>query len=101
MNSLIMNIKYLKLAKLEFHDSIKYYETQQKGLGKKFDDSIKNSIDTILEFPKAFYKIDKTTRKYVVDKFPYNIYYLIEDDTIVILSIASQRKEPLYWIDRV
>ena len=29
-----MNINYLKLAKLEFHDSIKYYEQQEKGLGK-------------------------------------------------------------------
>jgi len=101
MNFLVMNIRYLKLAKLEFHDSIKYYETQQKGLGKKFDNSIKKSIDKILEFPNAFYKIDNSIRKYVVNKFPYNIYYLIEDDTIVILSIASQRKKPLYWIDRV
>jgi len=96
-----MNIRYLKYAKLEFHDSIKYYETQQKGLGKRFDSSIQKSINTILEFPNAFHKIDDNIRKYVVDKFPYNIYYLIEEDTIVILSIASQRKDPLYWIDRV
>jgi plasmid stabilization system protein ParE len=96
-----MNIRYLKLAKLEFHNSIKFYEAQQKGLGKRFENDIKKSIDTILEFPNAFHKIDNKIRKYVVDKFPYNIYYLTEDDTIVILSIASQRKKPLYWIDRV
>ena len=96
-----MNIKYLKLAKLEFHDSIKYYEIQQKGLGKKFENNIKNSIDTILAFPEAFTKIDNDIRKYVVSKFPYNIYYLIENDTIVILSIVFQRREPLYWINRI
>ena len=39
-----MNISYLKLAKLEFHDSIKYYEQQEKGLCRKFSDDIQASI---------------------------------------------------------
>lgn len=39
-----MNIKYLKIAREEFHDAIKYYETQQNGLGEKFQSDIRSSI---------------------------------------------------------
>ncbi len=48
-----MNINYLKLAKLEFHDSIKYYEQQEKDLGKKFSDDIQASINRIKNFPNC------------------------------------------------
>jgi hypothetical protein len=34
-----MQIRYSKLAKLEFDDTIKYYENEQKGLGLTFKDN--------------------------------------------------------------
>jgi hypothetical protein len=35
-----MKIKYLTLAKLEFHDAISHYEEEQKGLGRKFENDV-------------------------------------------------------------
>ncbi|MEA2049172.1 MAG: type II toxin-antitoxin system RelE/ParE family toxin, partial [Campylobacterota bacterium] len=68
-----MQIKYLKLAKLEFHDVISYYETEQKGLGRKFESDIKSSINRIKKFPTAYAKIRNDIHKCVLHKFPYNI----------------------------
>ena len=51
-----MNIKYLKLAKLEFHDSIKYYEQQEKGLGEIFSNDIQALINRIKNFPNSYQK---------------------------------------------
>jgi len=42
-----MHLKYLKIAREEFHDAIKYYETQQIDLGIKFKSDIRSSIDRI------------------------------------------------------
>ena len=56
-----MHLKYLKIAREEFHDAIKYYETQQIDLGIKFKSDIRSSIDRIAamecatEFTKCKY----------------------------------------------
>ena len=96
-----MNINYLKLAKLEFHDSIKYYEQQEKGLGKKFSNDIQTSINRIKNFPNSYQKVSNQIRRCTLHRFPYNILYLFEEDTILIIAIAHQHRIPDYWVDRV
>ena len=54
-----MNIKYLKIAREEFHDAIKYYETQQNGLGEKFQSDIRSTILRIKEFPNVILMLKK------------------------------------------
>lgn len=70
-----MKIEYLKLAHFEFHDSISYYESEQKGLGKKFESDIKSSINRIKKFPTTYVKVKDEVRKCVLHKFPFNILY--------------------------
>jgi len=96
-----MKIEYLKLAKLEFHDAISYYETEQKDLGKKFESNIKSSINRIKRFPTAYVKIQDEVRKCVLHKFPFNIMYSIEENHIVIIAIAHHHRKPDYWIERI
>lgn len=96
-----MKIKYLKLAHLEFHDSISYYESEQKGLGKKFELEVKSSILRIQNYPKMYSKINKSVRKCIIHKFPFNILYSVEDNFIVVIAIAHHHRNPDYWIDRI
>lgn len=96
-----MNINYLKLAKLEFHTSITYYEQQEKGLGKKFQKDIQASINRIKNFPNSYQKVSNQIRRCTLHRFPYNILYLFEENTILIVAIAHQHRVPEYWIERV
>ena len=68
-----MNIKYLKIAREEFHDAIKYYETQQSGLGKKFQSDIRSSILRMKEFPNAYMIVKENIRRCLLHKFKYSI----------------------------
>ena len=101
MNSLIMNIKYLKVAREEFHDAIKYYETQHIGLGKRFQADIKNSISRIKEFPNAYVAVKEKVRRCLLHKFNYSILYTINDNHILIIAISHQHRKPDHWVDRV
>lgn len=96
-----MKIKYLKLAKLEFHDAISHYESEQIGLGRKFELEIKSSINRIKRFPTAYVKIQDEVRKCVLHKFPFNILYSIEEDYIVIIAISHHHRKPDYWVNRL
>ncbi|MGB5919445.1 type II toxin-antitoxin system RelE/ParE family toxin [Arcobacter sp.] len=96
-----MKINYLELAKLEFHDSIKYYEQQEKELGIKFKNDIQASINRIKNFPNAYQKISNEIRRCTLHRFPYNILYMFEENSILIIAIAHQHRIPEYWVDRV
>ena len=96
-----MRVKYLKLAKMEFDDTIKFYNTQQTNLGKYFQTDIKNSISRIKEFPYAYAETKHKVRRCVIHKFPYNILYSIRNDKILIIAIANQHRKPDYWVNRI
>jgi len=96
-----MDIKYLKLAKLEFDDSKYYYELQQKGLGKSFENEVRDSISRIKRFPNSYQKIFNEIRRCTLHKFPHNILYIQQKDYILIIAIAHQHRKPDYWVGRL
>ena len=97
-----MQIEFLPIAKTELDDAIAYYELQLKGLGERFKSDVQSAFSLIKKFPYAWGKttIDNTYR-YLLHKFPYALYYLIDDDKIIVLAIAHQHRKPNFWIERV
>ncbi len=94
-----MKLKILELAFLEIEDGREYYNLQQEKLGDKFKKEIQKSINRILLTPKLYPKTRNDIRRCLLHKFPYSLFYTIDIDTIVILSVAHQRRKPYYWID--
>lgn len=96
-----MNIKYLKIAREEFQDAIKYYEIQQTGLCRKFQTDIKSAILRLKEFPNAYIVIKENIRRCLLHKFNYSILYTIRNNYILIVAISHQHRQPDYWVDRI
>jgi plasmid stabilization system protein ParE len=93
-----MKLKILELASLEMDDGEEYYNLQQEKLGKSFKKDVQNAIDNIVSFPELYPKIESDLRRCILHRFPYSIFYTVDDDTIVILSIEHQRRKPYYRI---
>jgi len=96
-----MIIEFLPLAKSELDDAVKYYNLQVQGLGSRYKSEVKSTIKRVAVFPTAFIEVKPEIRRCIMHKFPYNIYYSIQDNIILILAIAHQHRKPDYWIDRV
>ena len=93
-----MQINILELAKLELDDAQEYYNLQRDSLGDNFKDDVKGCIDRIVLFPELYPKVVKEIRKSLLHRFPYTLFYIIEDDVIIILSVAHQSRKPYYWV---
>ena len=91
----------MPIAKLELDDAVEYYNLQVQGLGNRYKGEAKSTIKRIGIFPTAWMEVKPEIRRCIMHKFPYNIYYSIQDDTILILAIAHQHRKPDYWINRV
>ena len=48
-----------------------------------------------------FVKVKKDIRKSIVNKFPFNILYSVENDYILVIAISHHHRSPDYWVDRI
>jgi hypothetical protein len=96
-----MKSEFLDIAQIELDESFEYYELQQKNLGYRFLNEIKNTIDRILYFPSAWQKITDNTRRCLVKNFPYGVIYQKIEDKILIIAIANLHRKPSYWNNRL
>ena len=93
-----MDIRLSNLAVLELDDAAEYYNQESPGLGDKFKNEIKKSLERISNYPTSWSVERGDIRKYLVHKFPYKIMYSIEEDHLFIIAIAHQHRKPDYWV---
>ena len=49
-----MKVVFSKYASLELEDSIRFYELEYKGLGRRFKKEVKKAVIRISEYPEAW-----------------------------------------------
>jgi toxin ParE2 len=89
-------IKIYSLALRDIEKGIAYYQTQQKGLGKRFERQVHTTFKKIQRFPFSASFIYENVRYKVIEQFPYVILYEFDADYIHILRIFNTHQEPLY-----
>ena len=57
-----MEIIFLPPAKAELTDATSYYNMQSEGLGYEFAAEVKRTLERIVQYPDAWFKLSKTPR---------------------------------------
>ncbi len=86
------------LALQELEEGKAYYNLQKDALGDAFEEVVRKSIEDIFSAPYLYPVIEEPVHRKVISRFPYNIFYRVDADAIVILSIAHQHRKPFYRI---
>lgn len=92
----------LPLAKLDISDAASWYNSKQKGLGKRFTAEVRSKVLFIRENPKASAVRYNDTRCAVLDVFPFMIHYTIDEPnkTIIIAAVFHTSLNPDRWTKR-
>ena len=93
-----MKLSFSALAHAEFQDAKAYYNLQQEGLGERFKAHLHEHTELIKSFPLLYPKVTQELHRIVLYKFPYSIYYIVEDEEIIIVSVAHQHRKPFYTL---
>ncbi len=96
-----MELILAKLAQAEMLEAKHYYERQQRGLGLQFLNEAKRSAIRILEQPLAWQIEIEPVRRFIFNRFPYKMLYVIRAERIVVLAVAHQHRDPDYWVERL
>ena len=94
-------ISFLEEADLDIEETYIWYETLSLGLGKRFFENIRNTIEYIVANPYMFRIVYKRIRRALVSKFPYGIYYVVENEKIVIIGILHFYRHSNSWKKRI
>ena len=76
-----------------------WYETRRSGLGKEFAQAVDEIIGHIVENPLAYQRTYKDTRRAVLSRFPYAVYFRLAGEDIVIQAVHG-RQHPSRWQSR-
>jgi len=94
-----MNVEFLAPARDEFVAAVDYYEEQASGLGAELVGEVEEKLESLRENPRLGPRHTEDTRRLPLHRFPFNLVYHVDSDTLVIVAVAHQRREPGYWKD--
>ena len=96
-----MKLEFLPEAEKELREAARYYENEAPGVGLAFLAELHKAASDILENPRSTAEIRSSIRKKLLHRFPFNILYSIENDIILIIAVAHQKRRPTYWRSRL
>lgn len=96
-----MNVIFHEDAEAELVGQIEYYEDKVPGLGLDFLKEIEQSVSLIAGSPTVWPLRGLGCRRYLINRFPFSIFYLLKPDTVWIVAIAHTSRRPYYWKERL
>jgi len=88
-------------ARLDAIEAALWYEYQRSGLGSDFELCPEVAFNQLQRNPLHYEKRYENVRIHYIDRFPYAIHYLFEEETIKVFGIFHTRKNPSDWIERL
>ncbi len=97
-----MKIKFLRPAEKELDDAVRFYESEQLGLGIRFQAEVARSLSRIVGQPLSYQEIGTYSRRCLVHKFPYGVIFQYKEasEEILVVCIAHLHRKPDYWVSR-
>ena len=89
------NIRPKALGQLEeIHD---WYESKETGLYQRFQLFFEETLERIAKVPLRSPVLHNLMRRISMKTFPYVVFYHIDDDVIVIVSVLHKRRSEDRW----
>ena len=85
----------------DIREAYEWYEAQSNGLGGLFLRAVDESMDRIVEHPESYPTVIENVRKVMMPRFPYGLFYMVEEDTVVVLACYHASRDPKGWRDLI
>ena len=88
-------------AEIDLKSSFEYYFYEDSQVADSFFKQINISFEEIKQDPEMFPIVYGSIRKYVLKKFPFVIYYRIDNVIVQIIAIFHTSRNPQIWNERI
>jgi plasmid stabilization system protein ParE len=96
---MLYRINYKPLARAESADAYEWYAQPNIKMGMAFREDVRRTEAFLKTNPTIYAKVEGDMRKAVLKRFPYSLFYIIDDDRVIVLSVSHQNREPVSFIE--
>lgn len=89
-------VSFRPQAEAEAVEARDWYENRRDGLGTEFRAALEDTIDRIVTNPLMHPEVHDETRRAILQRFPYVVYYRVVGEEIVVLAVHG-RQHPRRW----
>ncbi len=88
-------------AEDEMADAFDWYEERVPGLGSDFLLCVDAVLHAVLRNPQQYPRVHRIVHRALTRRFPYEVFFVEDDERIVILSVFHAKRNPKRWQERI
>ena len=89
-----MKLRYTGRSRDDVELAFAWYEKQRRGLGFEFLDCVESALQNIIDYPEMYQIRYSYFRGCRIRRFPFSIFYTIEENEIVFDTRQDSEKKP-------
>jgi len=93
-------VKFHPDADAEMTAAARYYESQQRDLGRRFLASVQDAVNRLTINPLLYSVVAEDVRRCPVRTFPYAVLFRALERHTVVVAIMHTHRDPDYWKNR-
>ena len=88
-------------ADIDIEAAFEWYERERPGLGLDFLDELRAAYGRIVDGPLKYPQLRSNIRRALLKRFPYAVFFAVEDEIIVVLAVLHTSRDPAEWQRRI
>lgn len=96
-----MKLSLLPEAEADLDEAIDHYiEEAGAAVAADLHREVRRVAGLLCEWPGLGHKVGGRARAFGLKRFPYQLVYRLTTDTVVIVAIAHEKRDPRHWRGR-
>ncbi len=87
-------------AEEDLAEARRWYENRREGLGDELIEQVDATFERIRRMPLVPAVKYKNVRRVLLKRFPYAVFYHVDDDQITIIAVHHTSRDPRGWQSR-
>ena len=92
-----MRVRLRPEAHEDLRDAAEWYETKRPGLGSEFLDEMLRTISAASNAPGLYARVYGEIRRAPTHRFPFGVFYVVDEEDLVILAVMHGSRDPSRW----
>ncbi len=86
-----------RVAQLEIQDTANWYEDRESGLGARFIGEVDACFESIRLAPRRYPAVYREIRRALLKQFPYAVYFVLREDSVIVVGCMHTSRHPKRW----
>ena len=93
----MFRVIFTQAARAELIQAQDWYEGEVPGLGRRFRQAIDTLAERMSANPRQFPVVFKSVRRALLRRFPYALFFVVEEQTLFVIACFHASRDPLQW----